>query len=444
MSEWHEERRADRAQERAADRDDRRAASEERRRDKAAAAEQARKAQLAARREADARREQSRARRAELRGRLVTELDTAAALVVMACAIGSALYFQLRALSSVPGLPVPIAVALAVMLESGAWVATVAAERAKRTGRPAGRYRVVMWTCAAVAATVNALHAPASSHDWLAGVLAVASLAGPGFWELRGAGRGHGRAGRTRAERREARSRVLHDLRRRRRFATVHRRYRDILIAHPYATVAPEDAWRAAWRDVHGTDALAQTDAVLKARFEARLKVGETVGDAVPNVLPMRPNVPALGAAQTSPENAPEGTSERGTRSGVVAGQSATARPSKGSSEGASGAASRTPATPRTPRTGATGSEPVKQVPNAGRNARVRKSDDQVLQELAALRIGASEPLSLRSVCEQIGVGADRLKSLMERTDGSLDPLPTAADGPALTDVRPALQVVPS
>ncbi|MER7875759.1 DUF2637 domain-containing protein [Streptomyces solisilvae] len=274
-----DERRRDRAADRAEDRADRQAQRAEDRADRAAAEERARRAKKDKQREADRRRAERRARRAELLSKFSDEGDTAAALVVMVCSITPAVYFQLRALMSVPGLPGAIAVALAVMLEAGAWVATVAGERAKRERRPVGRFRAAMWGCASVAAAVNYSHAPGSAHNWLAYVLAVASLGGVFFWELRGLGRHGGKAGRTRAERREAAARRRHRIARRIRFRDVHKRYRQIMTAHPYGTVNREQAWAEAWFDIKGAP-LSVTAQVIGGRVTAVQAVEKVITDA--------------------------------------------------------------------------------------------------------------------------------------------------------------------
>lgn len=279
MSTYYAERRQDRAAERAEDRADRIAAAELRDKRNAALAEQRRREERDRRREADRRKAERRDRRAAALKRLGGEGDTAAALIVMACSITPAFYFQVTALTAVPGLPGLIAVCLAVMLEAGAWVATVAGERAKREGRPVGRFRAAMWGCAAVAAWINYSHAPSSPGNWLAYVLAAASLGGVFFWELRGLGRHGGKAGRTRAERREAARRRRHSIARRLRFRDVHKRYRQILTAHPYGTVATEQAWADAWTDVKGGP-LATDAASIGRRVEAARSVEDVLAEA--------------------------------------------------------------------------------------------------------------------------------------------------------------------
>ncbi|PNG97034.1 DUF2637 domain-containing protein [Streptomyces malaysiensis] len=321
-----DERRRDRAADRAEDREDRRAQRAEDRADRAAAEERARRAKKDKQREADRRRAEGRARRAELLSKLSSEGDTVAALVVMVCSIVPAVYFQLRALMSVPGLPGAIAVALAVMLEAGAWVATVAGERAKREGRPVGRFRAAMWGCASVAAAVNYSHAPSSAHNWLAYVLAVASLGGVFFWELRGLGRHGGKAGRTRAERREAAAR-RHRIARRIRFRDVHKRYRQIMTAHPYGTVKREQAWAEAWFDIKGAP-LSVTAQVIGGRVAAVQAVEKVITDAemtpeaatvellLADLFPTAPgdDGPTGTVPGDSPEDGPHGGGDGGTR----------------------------------------------------------------------------------------------------------------------------------
>ncbi|MFD4020627.1 DUF2637 domain-containing protein [Streptomyces sindenensis] len=272
---YREERRLDQKAQREEDRRDRLADAEVIRQERLAQAEAARIAeetraeqrrkdeeaekQERARRRAERKQDRARAKarrkktRAELLARLGTEGDTVGALVVMMCGIVPALYFQLQALDG-EGLPGTISLCLAVMLEAGAWVATVSGERAKREGRPVARFRVVMWACATFAAAINYSHAPGPSGGWLAWVLAAASYAGVFFWEVRGWGR-HGTKGtRTKAQRKETRRRRRHDRKRRRRFPRVYNRYTDILTANPFGTIDTEEAWRTAWRDEHGAE----------------------------------------------------------------------------------------------------------------------------------------------------------------------------------------------
>ncbi|MER8039379.1 hypothetical protein [Streptomyces hydrogenans] len=294
-STFYEERRKDKAADRAEDRADRLAHAEEERKAKAAAAEEERKAKVADAEEerklrAERKRERSRRKaerqkaRAAFLARLATEGDTVGALVVMACGIVPALFFQLRALNG-QHLPGIISLCLAVMLEAGAWVATVSGERAKKAGRPVGRFRIVMWACATFAAAVNYSHAPASPGNWLAWVLAAASYAGVFFWEVRGWGRERGtKATRTKAQRREDRLARKHDRKRRRRFPAVYARFVDIRTANPYGSVDAEQAWQDAWRDIHGAE-LGVTAGVVAHRGKADKALAAAHGVAVETIM---------------------------------------------------------------------------------------------------------------------------------------------------------------
>lgn len=353
-SNFYEERRADRAAERTQDREDKRLEREERRKDRAAAEEARRAAQQEAQEAADRDRAARQARRAELRRKAVSEGDTIAALVVMACSIVPAVYYQINALSAVPGLPGPIAVALAVMLEAGAWVATIAGERAKHEGRPVGRFRAAMWGCAGLAAVVNFAHAPVTPFHWLAVVLAAASLGGVGFWELRGLGRHGGKAGRTREQRRQDRDRRAHE-RKRRAMTTVWARYQEILTAHPFGTVDAEAAWRAAWYDVHGAD-LAVTADSTRTRLAAVAALDDVLDDAertperlaVDNLLAdlfgtgRGDDGPTAGGSGRPPFGGPDGTFGGGAQAAAPTGagskkaqvESQMPRSAKGTSDG--------------------------------------------------------------------------------------------------------------
>ncbi|MDX3353915.1 DUF2637 domain-containing protein [Streptomyces sp. ME01-24h] len=388
---WAEERRADRQLTREQDREDRRLAADERRKDQDAAAKRHQLEEAAKRRQRDAVKEKRRERRAALTARLLGEGDTVAALIVMACSIVPAFYFQIAALTGVQGLPALIAVCLAVMLEAGAWVSTFAGERAKREGRPAGKFRAAMWGCAALAAWINYSHAPASPRNWLGYVLAAASMGGVFFWELRGAGRHGGKAGRTRAQRREAARRRRHGIARRFRFRDVHKRYREILTAHPFGTVDAEQAWAVAWGDVKGgplaTDArsLGRRAAAVRS-VEAVLADTATTPEAtavellLADIFPALPgdDGPAAGGVADGPQGGPKsggGTGVRDRHDDPAQGRGALERKGKQPS-------------------GRTSSKTPDKEPTADDIARVRK---------LAEALGGVDKLSARNVREALG-----------------------------------------
>ncbi|MFI1867378.1 hypothetical protein [Streptomyces jumonjinensis] len=322
MSTFYAERRKDQQLAREQDRVDRREEHEARRQEEAEREERARRTRREALKEKKQRRLEAKAARAEKLRKLGEDGDTIAALIVMSCSITPAFYFQLQALTAVPGLPSVIALCLATMLEAGAWVATVAGDRAKKAGRPIGVFRAAMWGCAGVAAVINYSHAPASAGNWLAWVLAAASLGGVGFWELRGMGRHGGRAGRTRQERRRERERVRHTRRRRARFGTVWERHLDILAAYPHGALDVEAAWVRAWRDVHGAD-VAETAVVMAVRLAADSELETVLADAgrTPERLAVDRFLddlfgdggPAGSGSAGGPENGPRGSGGTGT-----------------------------------------------------------------------------------------------------------------------------------
>lgn len=397
---WAEERRKDRAEEREQDRRDRRDREEAARRRREEEDERKRRERRERQQEARRRRSDRRDRRAKLLAQLASEGDTVAALIVMACAIGPALYFQVAALVGVPGLPVVIAVALAVMLEAGAWVATVAGERAKREGRPVGIFRAAMWGCAFVAAVINWSHAPDSGGGWLAWVLAAASLGGVAFWELRGLGRHRGKSTRTKQQRAEEKARRKHE-RKRRRVRDVWKRHEEILAAHPYGTVRPEDAWAQAWEDVKAAP-LGVTARVLARRLQATAEVEEVLADAerTPESLAVDALLADLFPAHGRGDEGTGGTPLRGPSGDPPKdGPKAATTLGRKGKEGSGRASAKTPQKP------------------------LAEADLEKVRKLADA-LGGAEKLSARNVREVLGGGANeyaiRVRDAVKQERGAL------------------------
>ncbi|MFJ3673645.1 DUF2637 domain-containing protein [Streptomyces sp. NPDC090106] len=383
-----EQDRQDRLAEREQERQDRLAEREQERQDRNNDREEARRVRAETERRRKTRRADRRQRRAELIARARNAGDTFGAGIVMAASIIPALYFQFRALSG-ESLPLFICLCLGVMLESGAWVATVSGERAKAEGRPTLRFRIVMWACAAFAALINWTHAPGA--EWLGWVLAASSFGGVFFWEVRGWGR-HGQGTRTMAQRREARLRRKHERRRRRRFGDVYRRYEDIVAAYPYGAVDHEEAWRLAWRDRHGA-ALSITASVLARRVEADIELAEAAGMSAEAIAVERLLGDILGG-----DGGPDGTAARPAGGGPQGG------PTKGG---------------RTPRTlGRKGKRPVAKGGGRTRPKTPQKPlDADDLDKVRALAdaLGGAHNLSVASVSKAVHGGAtDYLKRLRD------------------------------
>lgn len=93
-----------------------------------------------------------------------------------------------------------------VFIEVIALVALVGAAAAVTAGRPHWHYRLVAWVGALTAATINIVHGLAEYDPATAFGTALASIAGPGMWDLHEHGRIRKRDGKpSRRERREAR-----------------------------------------------------------------------------------------------------------------------------------------------------------------------------------------------------------------------------------------------
>lgn len=308
MSSYREERRLDKAADvrlqleaeerrREQDRADRREKEEQRRRD-----------DRERRKDAERRRDRARARRAALRARALEEADTVAALVVMACAMIPAAVVQVWGMSKA-GSPVALAVSLAIMLESGAWVATLTGERAKRDGRPTLPHRLAMWGNAIAAGSINAWKVPAIFPDaaWMSPVMFFASLAGVFFWELRGLGKHEPKDKPSAAERRAARAKIKaerkQDRARRRQMPKVWKKYEEILAAEVHGQLSRDEAWEEAQRAVAFDDVWPRYEQLLRAvpgkrnRTEVweqawwsvhRLPVGETAATLAGSVVAWR------------------------------------------------------------------------------------------------------------------------------------------------------------
>lgn len=197
-------------------------------------------------------------RRAAVTDWLSTDADTAMVLPIMAVGMVAAITFQVDALTDAGfgrifgGLPVMVA----LVLELGAAAATVMTVRAAKDGRPVGPFRTAMWTCALIAAGINAAHGWTMEIDgerayWPAAVLFVVSLAGTGYWEMRSIGR-HGTSRRTKEERAKDKARAKHAKDRAKTYEDVADRAREIVLANPFGAVTVEKAWADAWTDIKG------------------------------------------------------------------------------------------------------------------------------------------------------------------------------------------------
>lgn len=306
MTGWREERRADRMADREADRADRRAEREEARKDQAAA---------------EGRRRRDRADRSARRAQrftaartwFATEGDTAFTIAMIGLAVVPAILSQVNALSGKTDFG--SALSLALMLELGAWSATVGGSRAMRDGRPVLPYRIAMWLCASIAAGINVTH-NGGPADWFAWVMGAASLAGVAFWELRCVGR-HGASRRTKAQRIEDRARRRHLRERRRDHKPIWESARRILSGAPYGRLTADEAWATAWADVHGDLEPGRTGA-MEVQRAANAKALREALHPRPGIVYPAPGaelefteLPPLSVYQSTAETAPEPVAEK-------------------------------------------------------------------------------------------------------------------------------------
>lgn len=286
MSDYYEERRREKREDAEQARADRKLDAELKRQEDADRADLQRRTEAdrveAARRdkrEAEGRRKREQAERAQRRAVrattartwLAAEADTAFSIALILLAVIPAIVSQVGALTGKtdPGS----ATALALMLELGAWSATVGASRAMKDGRPVTPYRMSMWGCALIAAAINIAH-NGGFYDWFGLVMGAASIAGVAFWELRCVGR-HGQSRRTKEQRAEDKQRRLHVKERKRLHPDIWATAAVILADAGYGDLTHEQAWTMA-REIHrGTTAAGLTPALVALRAQSRKSMAE-------------------------------------------------------------------------------------------------------------------------------------------------------------------------
>jgi hypothetical protein len=353
MSNWTEERRADRAQSAEQAREDRRLLLEaqlkakeidadQKRLDREAAEERQRRADAEGRRvrreeqrQRDAKKAQGKAAAAAKRARHVRWLkanpSTPFVAFVMAASIIPAVVSQVSALSGAD-VNVALAALLAAMLEGSAWAVTFMAKQAEDKERGAGKFRAAGWLFALAASAVNFWHGQEQyvQHPWVAYVLGASSLVAFGIWDLKM----HGTNGRTKAERREAKehraaekARAEHLAKRRKDHKDIAKEADRLLSALPFGQITDEEAFATAWRIHRGAEPgmsaeLYTTATTSRVALGAAFELGEHVrpellrNGLMATALSPLPNVfPTLGPVSPLPGFAslPEGpTSQTG------------------------------------------------------------------------------------------------------------------------------------
>lgn len=278
MSSWHEERRADKRLEAELRLQAKTNEAELKVKTDAAKADQDRKDKVAEQTRLKREKAERRQHRAEniaaAKTWLAAESDTAFSVLMILLAVIPSIASQIGALGG--KVDTGSAVALALMLELGAWSATVGGARALRDGRPTVPYRIAMWGCALVAAVINVAH-NLDRGWWVAAVLGLASIAGVAFWELRCAGR-HGTSRRTKAERAAEKARKAHAKERADAHKDVQHTAERIVSAATHGTVEFEAAFTDAWEVHHGTREVGLTPAMVALRAQSRRRMAEAIG----------------------------------------------------------------------------------------------------------------------------------------------------------------------
>ncbi|MFD3532057.1 hypothetical protein [Streptomyces sp. NPDC058664] len=272
MSSWSEERRQNNAADRAEARKDADAALDRRLKAEEAARKQRREASAAA--EADKRRKK-RERKAAWQQRaewIAANTDLAAALAVMVAGMIPAFYFQLDALTGA-GVFAGLAALLAFMLEAGAWAATSGEVKALKTGRAVWPYRTAVWTFTAAAASINFAHGLETAW-WLGLILAASSIVPVTLFHMVMAGR-H----KAKPKDPKAKARARHEKQRAKEFKDVSKRQKRILLAAPFDSLKPEQAWVQAWWDTKGAPVGVTAD-VIADRLDAEADVAFVLDQA--------------------------------------------------------------------------------------------------------------------------------------------------------------------
>ncbi|GAA3912897.1 hypothetical protein GCM10022244_23620 [Streptomyces gulbargensis] len=256
MSSYREEKRRDEALRAEQAREDRRLEleaaaqreqirAEEKRKDAEAKRRQEqadKKARLA---EKQARKAAAAARRAKLLRWLKQNPATLFVGFVMVASIVPAILSQIGALTGA-SVAAPMAGLLAAMLEGGAWAITFMGKQAEDAGREPRKYRIGTWAVATVAAAVNFWHGweQYSEHRWVAFVLGASSLFAIYIWDLKT----HGSHGKTKAERKAEKARRAHVAARRKHHPEIVEQAVKLQSALPFGVLDDEAAFAAAWR----------------------------------------------------------------------------------------------------------------------------------------------------------------------------------------------------
>jgi hypothetical protein len=388
VSSWFEERRADKAAD-AKQRREERLFEAKLRRDERRADREEKRADDTQRRRDRAQRRQARAARREkaLTPGNVYRKGTLGLVTLSALA---SLPAQIIHFVSIYWMLFPIGPAV----EGAAWVMAAGVAYADERKLPVWvrwLLRVLSLAAAGFAAHINyqyglslTEHGVSESNARIAGLgLAAVTLGGPLFFEVRQWVLTLTAAATDPRKRAEEKARAKHEKDRRRTFKAVADRQKELLLAAPFGTLKPEDAWARAWWDIEGAP-LGMTASVIADRLDAEADVSAVL--ALAEQSPERIAVELLLADLFGPNGGDGGGS--GTSTGSPGGGPRGGTPKARTALGGKG---------KGPDSSTAGTEPQKPLAEADLKA-VRK---------LAEALGGTERLSARNVREAVGCRND-------------------------------------
>ncbi|MFI9244171.1 hypothetical protein ACIGXF_16635 [Streptomyces sp. NPDC053086] len=227
-------------------------------------------------------------------------------------------------------------------------------------------------------------HGVSESDARVAGLgLAAVTLGGPLFFEVRQWVLTLTAAATDPKKRAEEKARAKHEKGRRRKFEAVADRQKQLLLAAPFGSLKPEDAWARAWWDIEGAP-LGVTASVIADRLDAEADVSAVLAHAEQS--PERVAVELLLADLFGPNGGDGGGS--GTSTG---------RPGDGPRGG----------TPKARESlGGKGKGPVASTADSEPQKPLAEADLEAVRKLAAA-LGGTDRLSARNVRETVGCRND-------------------------------------
>jgi hypothetical protein len=284
VSSWFEERRADKAADARQRREDREFESKLRREEAREVKKERRDDEAQKRRDKAARRQARAARREKvLTPGNVYRKGTLGLVTLSALA---SLPAQIIHFVSIYWMLFPIGPAV----EGAAWVMCAGVAYADERKLPVWvrwLLRVLSLAAAGFAANINyqyglslVAHGVSFANAHVAGLgLAAVTLGGPLFFEVRQWVLTLTAAATDPKKRAEEKARAKHEKGRRRKFEAVADRQKELLLAAPFGTLKPEDAWARAWWDIEGAP-LGVTADVIADRLDAEADVSAVLAHA--------------------------------------------------------------------------------------------------------------------------------------------------------------------